>query len=57
MYTPQITAQMATAHRHDMIAAAAARRLARQVARDEHRPSVKRRLRPWVLWTTRPAHG
>jgi hypothetical protein len=56
MNTPQITAQMAAAHRSDMIAAAEASRLARQVRRGERRHTPKRHVRsPWARLATRPA--
>ena len=61
MYSQQITAEMATAHRRDLIAAAEAGRLARQASRRERRAATPRRrprlwTRAWTRSTTQPAH-
>jgi hypothetical protein len=58
MYSQQIIADMAAAHRRDLFAEADARRLARQVRRTERRTAVSRHSRrPWIRPSIRPAHS
>jgi hypothetical protein len=58
MYANQITADMASAHRRDLFAAADARRLAREFRRTERRAAATPRVRrSWLRSATQPAHS
>jgi hypothetical protein len=57
MYSNQITADMAAAHNRDLVAAADARRLSRDVRRGERHATPTRRVRrSWTRSRTQPAH-
>jgi hypothetical protein len=57
MYSQQIIADMAAAHRRDLIAAAGSRGLALQFRRTQRRTAGRRSPRTWIRPSIRPAHS